>query len=88
MSPMPDASATGKFATTPIMIEQIAAAAAVAATAGPTGTPAAERIVGLANRMYAIVRNVVTPPRISAGAVEPREPRSKRWITCQSLAAS
>ena len=59
-------------------IEQKAAAAAVAAIADSTGMPAAERMAGLANRMYAIVRNVVTPPRISREGVVPRAASAAR----------
>ena len=69
---MPGASAIGKFAPTPMSSVQIAAAAAVAAAAASNGTPAAARIAGLANRMYAIVRNVVAPPRTSRAVVVPR----------------
>src|SRR4030095_11889932 len=85
LSPIPDASAIGKFATTPMRIEQIAAAAAVAATAGANGTPAAERIAGVANRMYAIVRNVAPAPRTSAVTLDPRRAgsngtRTGNWL--------
>ena len=64
---------------------RLAAAAAVAATAGPVGTPAADRISGFANRMYAIVRNVATAPRTSAAGVDPRDARSKKRITFLAL---
>ncbi len=76
-NPMPGASAIGKFAPSPMSNVQMAAAAAVAAAAASNGTPAAARIAGLANRMYAIVRNVVTPPRTSRAVVVPRAWRSK-----------
>jgi hypothetical protein len=59
-------------------MEQIAAAAAVAATAGANGTPAVARMDGFANRMYDIVRNVATAPRTSAAGVEPRSAISNR----------
>src|SRR5687768_12642321 len=78
---MPGASATGKFAPTPISSVARAAAAAVAATAGSNGTPAAARIDGLANRMYAIVRNVAIPPRTSRAGVVPRPCRSKLTLS-------
>jgi len=64
-SPIPLASAIGKFAQTPISTQQIPAAAAVPATAASRGTPAAARMAGLANKIYAIVRNVATAPRSS-----------------------
>ena len=65
LMPMPLARAMGKLATRPISTQQIAAAAAVQATAESRGTPAADRICGLTNRMYAIVRNVANAPRTS-----------------------
>ena len=76
-----EAPLLGPHVMTMLRSHAFAAAAAVAATAGPGGTPAADRIAGLANRMYAIVRNVATAPRISAETVEPRDRRSKAWIT-------
>ena len=51
LRPMPGARARGKFAPSPIRIEQVAAVSAVAATAEANGTPAADRIAGFANRM-------------------------------------
>src|SRR5688572_3123729 len=78
---MPGASAIGKFAPSPIRSVQNAAAAAVAEAAASNGMPADARIDGLANRMYAIVRNVATPPRISRAVVVPRPWRSKCIVT-------
>jgi hypothetical protein len=49
--PMPGASAMGTLAPRPIRIEATAAVSAVAATAASAGTPAADRIAGLATRM-------------------------------------
>ena len=68
-SPMPGASAMGKLAASPISSVQTAAAAAVAAAAASNGTPAAPRIEGFANRMYAIVRKVAMAPRSSRATV-------------------
>ena len=50
-SPIPGASAMGKFAPRPIISEVTALAAAVAATTGSFGIPAAARMAGLAKRM-------------------------------------
>src|SRR5688500_16643531 len=82
LSPMPEARASGKSATTPMRIEATAAAAAVPTTAAGKGTPAAARIAGFATRMYAMVRNVAAPPRTSVAIVEPRRSgcRSRRII--------
>ena len=45
-----------------------------AATAG-TGIPASLRMPGFTNTMYAMVRNVVAPARISVRQLDPRS-----WI--------
>ena len=50
-SPIPGASAIGTFAPSPMRIEARPAVSAVAATAASAGTPAADRIDGLATRM-------------------------------------
>src|SRR3954469_21403486 len=63
LRPIPGASAMGKFAPSPISRQQIALAAAVAATTGPCGIPAAARMAGLAKRMYVMVRKVASAPR-------------------------
>jgi len=57
-------------------MQQIPAASAVHTMAGSAGTPAALRIAGLAARMYAIVRNVASPPRSS---FETELPRASIW---------
>ena len=49
--PMPGASAIGTLAPSPIRIDARPAVSAVAATAASAGTPAADRIAGLATRM-------------------------------------
>ena len=51
---------------------KIAAASAVATATASNGIPAADRIAGLTKTMYAIVRNVTTPPSTSVRTVEPR----------------
>src|SRR4051812_25647459 len=76
--PMPLARAIGKLATSPISTQHTAAASAVHATAEFCGTPAEARILGLTNRMYAIVRNVATAPRTSRPTVLPRAAMAKR----------
>src|SRR6476620_8295583 len=73
---MPGASAIGALAPRPINRQHSPAAAAVAAAAPSNGTPAAARIVGFANRMYAIVRKVASAPRISRPMVVWRLARS------------
>src|SRR5438093_7650991 len=45
--------------------DPIAATRIVATVLAPIGNPAAPRIAGLTTMMYAIARNVVTPPMIS-----------------------
>ena len=59
----------------------MAAAAAVAVAAASNGTPADARIAGFANRIYAIVRNVVMPPRTSRGNVECTRPGMSNCTT-------
>ena len=51
LSPMPGASAMGKLAPRPISRHETAEAAAVAATTGANGMPAAPRMAGFAKRM-------------------------------------
>ena len=75
---MPGASAMGKFAASPMSSEETAEASAVAATTARKGMPAADRIAGLAKRMYAIVKKVAAPPRTSRARVVPRASRSKK----------
>src|SRR5436190_20914874 len=55
-----------------------AAPTAVATATALNGRPAADRIAGLTNRMYDIVRNVLTPPSSSIRRLEPRAPKPKR----------
>ena len=80
------ASASGKFATAPMRIVRMPATSAVttAIVANPepgvdppprylpsaSATPA--RMIGLRTMMYAIVRNVTTPPRTSCTTDESR----------------
>ena len=51
---------------------KIDAASAVATATASNGIFAAHRIAGLTKTMYAIVRNVTTPPSTSVRTVEPR----------------
>ena len=51
LRPRPVASASGKFASTPISAVKIAAASAVATATESNGSPAAERIAGLTKTM-------------------------------------
>ena len=71
LSPIPGASANGRFAHRPITTQPTNAAIAVANNASSKGIPATDSIAGFTRRMYAIVRNVVTPARISEAAVTP-----------------
>ncbi len=70
-------------------MEQMPAASAVAATADSNGTPAAARMPGLANRMYAIVRNVARAPPSSRATVVRRassvNSRSTSCVIAQSI---
>src|SRR6185436_12013555 len=60
-----------------------AATRMVATVLGPAGNPAKDRIAGLTTMMYAIVVNVVRPPRISVRALDPRA-----WTRKKSRAMS
>ena len=53
-------------------IDPNAADRQVAAVTAGRGTPAAARIAGFTSTMYAMVRNVVTPARISVRQFVPR----------------
>ena len=64
-NPIPDASANGKSAISPIMKHPKAADKQVAVTNAPAGIPVADSILGLTAIIYAIVKNVVTPANIS-----------------------
>ena len=76
--PRPVASASGNLATTPIMIVMTPATrAVVAAIVEPSanGFPSESgppRMIGLSTMMYAIVKKVTRPPRISVPTVDPR----------------
>ena len=84
LSPKPVASARGKLATAPISIVRIPATSAVPAATmmiafvlspPPMNSPAPSvvaRINGLSATMYAIVKKVTRPPRISCATEEPR----------------
>src|SRR6266851_936586 len=55
----------------PISSDPIAATRIVATVLAPAGSPANFRMAGLTTMMYAIARNVVTPPMTSIRAVVP-----------------
>jgi hypothetical protein len=59
--PMPGAIAMGQLASRAMMAEPSAPARQVATNTEPWSMPVVERICGLTNTMYAIVRNVVSP---------------------------
>ena len=60
----------------PIRMQPIAAERQVAAATAGTGIPASLRMSGFTNTMYAMVRKVVAPARIS---VRQEDPRSSMW---------
>ena len=60
-NPIPGACANGTFATNPITRVPIAAAIIVATKTAFLSIPAAAKIDGFTNKIYAIVRNVVNP---------------------------
>src|SRR5205814_7171676 len=71
----------GKLDVSPIRIVHTPAASAVHAPSDRTtsgGIPAPARILGLTNRMYAIVRKVAMAPRSSRPTVLPRFSSSNR----------
>ena len=68
---MPGARANGKFAHRPMTTHPTKAAIAVANSASSKGIPATDNIAGFTSSMYAIVRKVVIPARISEPAVTP-----------------
>ena len=84
LSPSPVASANGKLATAPMRIVNTPATNAVPAATimiafvlspPPMKAPVPSvvaKISGLSATMYAIVKNVTTPPRISRPSVDPR----------------
>jgi hypothetical protein len=53
-------------------MQPMAADRQVAAATAATGIPAALNMSGFTNTMYAMVRNVVAPARISVRNVDPR----------------
>src|SRR3954468_17544255 len=63
---------------TPIASVVTPAASAVATATALNGSPAADRIAGFTNRMYDIVRKVLTPPSSSTRSDEPRAVNLKR----------
>jgi len=69
--PIPGAKAKGRFAHSPITVHPTKAAIAVANKASSNPIPVPESIAGLTNKIYAIVRNVVIPARISLSTVLP-----------------
>ncbi|MPN32744.1 hypothetical protein SDC9_180224 [bioreactor metagenome] len=60
-SPMPGAWAKGTLATRPIIRVPMTAARIVAMNTAFLSIPARERMLGLTNMMYAMVRKVVSP---------------------------
>ena len=85
-NPMPGANAKGLFAHNPITVQPTNAAIAVANSASSKGIPATDSIAGFTNRMYAIVRNVVIPARISPCMFVPFSSNLKKSaIFCSKL---
>lgn len=68
-SPIPGASAIGRFAVSPIKMEAIAAAIAVAVNTEAALNPALLSMSGLTAKIYAIAKNVVIPATISVRTV-------------------
>jgi hypothetical protein len=68
---MPGATANGTFATNPITSVPITVANMVATNTPPQFMPAPAKILGFTNMIYAIVKKVVTPARISVRKLEP-----------------
>ena len=83
---MPEASASGRFAKTPMAMVITAATRAVEVrSAGKCPAPAAfPRMSGFTNRMYAIVMKVVAPARTSRRTVVPRAARPKKRSSLDS----
>jgi hypothetical protein len=74
---MPGARAIGYRAKIPIARLPNAAERQVAAVTAAAGMPVSLKIEGFTKMMYAIVRNVVRPARISVRKVVPRPSKSK-----------
>ncbi len=68
---MPGAMPNGVLATKPMIKLHMAAPSAVATNTPAAGMPLSEAMAGFTNRMYDMVRNVVTPHSISLEAVVP-----------------
>ncbi len=66
---MPGAMARGTLAAKPIKMVVRAETRAVATKTPPGGMPQSERIAGLTNRIYDMVKKVVTPLSISREAI-------------------
>jgi hypothetical protein len=62
---MPGASATGHFAHHPMMEQPTTAAKIVATNTAPKSMSALDRILGLTTIIYAIVKKVAIPAKIS-----------------------
>src|SRR6266545_1240507 len=94
LTPSPAASASGNRAITPIRIVITPATCAVAAASWVwsrwpfTPSAALPRISGLSTTMYAIVKNVASPPRTSRAYVEPRAVISKNLSIAELAVAS
>ncbi len=86
LSPMPEASANGRLLIRPMQMHMSAAPIAVAVAAPANGTPAALRMPGFTNMMYAMVRNVVTPASNSVLKSVPRSLNLKKLSMCSPFA--
>jgi hypothetical protein len=76
-SPMYGATAIGRLAYRPMRSVPKTAARIVATVLGPDGIPANDRIAGFTTTMYAMVANVVAPPRTSIRTEVPRSLKRK-----------
>src|SRR5436309_8977347 len=74
LRPMPGATANGRRAYRPMSSVMLAATSTVAVSAPVNGipVPGVDRMPGLTTTMYAIVKNVVTPPITSAYGLRSR----------------
>ena len=77
--PIVGARAIGRFASTAIRAQPIAAATAVTVTRAVLSIPVWDSIAGFTAKMYDIAMNVANPASSSFGTVEPRSPRRKNF---------
>ena len=77
--PIVGASAIGRFASTAIRAQPIAAATAVTVTRAALSIPAWDSIAGFTANMVYIAMNVAIPASSSFGTVEPRSLRRKNF---------